>query len=178
MQRRVCEWTSLLCCWCSEEMLWERERASFFDLWLLLKESLELIRAQQCISPVCFPSHTLHSACVCVLCGLQVKAGHVLSCISVFSMHLSIYLLCLCWTGMRLVLDCRAFFGYSGDSRPIIYWMKGDKFVEELEGHIRESEVRYCFSCTCMSWRTEPRYITHSQPTEKQHEDRWAHRDL
>ncbi|XP_050984085.1 X-linked interleukin-1 receptor accessory protein-like 2 isoform X1 [Labeo rohita] len=44
--------------------------------------------------------------------------------------------------GMRLVLDCRAFFGYSGDSRPIIYWMKGDKFVEELEGHIRESEVR------------------------------------
>uniref|UniRef100_A0A672LBK9 Interleukin 1 receptor accessory protein-like 2 n=1 Tax=Sinocyclocheilus grahami TaxID=75366 RepID=A0A672LBK9_SINGR len=43
---------------------------------------------------------------------------------------------------MRLVLDCRAFFGYSGDSRPIIYWMKGDKFVEELEGHIRESEVR------------------------------------
>ncbi|XP_016113693.1 X-linked interleukin-1 receptor accessory protein-like 2 [Sinocyclocheilus grahami] len=47
-------------------------------------------------------------------------------------------------TGMRLVLDCRAFFGYSGDSRPIIYWMKGDKFVEELEGHIRESEVRYC----------------------------------
>uniref|UniRef100_A0A672LEQ2 Interleukin 1 receptor accessory protein-like 2 n=1 Tax=Sinocyclocheilus grahami TaxID=75366 RepID=A0A672LEQ2_SINGR len=51
-------------------------------------------------------------------------------------------LLCLCWSGMRLVLDCRAFFGYSGDSRPIIYWMKGDKFVEELEGHIRESEVR------------------------------------
>lgn len=47
---------------------------------------------------------------------------------------------------MRLVLDCRAFFGYSGDSRPIIYWMKGDKFVEELEGHIRESEVRYCFT--------------------------------
>uniref|UniRef100_A0A671T466 X-linked interleukin-1 receptor accessory protein-like 2 n=1 Tax=Sinocyclocheilus anshuiensis TaxID=1608454 RepID=A0A671T466_9TELE len=44
--------------------------------------------------------------------------------------------------GMRLVLDCRAFFGYSGDSRPIIYWMKGDKFVEELDGHIRESEVR------------------------------------
>lgn len=48
-------------------------------------------------------------------------------------------------TGMRLILDCKAFFGYSGDSRPIIYWMKGDKFVEELEGHIRESEVRYCF---------------------------------
>ncbi|NP_001136056.1 X-linked interleukin-1 receptor accessory protein-like 2 isoform X1 [Danio rerio] len=44
--------------------------------------------------------------------------------------------------GMRLILDCKAFFGYSGDSKPIIYWMKGDKFVEELEGHIRESEVR------------------------------------
>ncbi|XP_055033712.2 X-linked interleukin-1 receptor accessory protein-like 2 isoform X1 [Misgurnus anguillicaudatus] len=44
--------------------------------------------------------------------------------------------------GMRLILDCKAFFGYSGDARPIIYWMKGDKFVEELEGHIRESEVR------------------------------------
>ncbi|KAJ8338602.1 hypothetical protein SKAU_G00375680 [Synaphobranchus kaupii] len=35
-----------------------------------------------------------------------------------------------------------AFFGYSGESRPIIYWMKGEKFVEELEGHIKESEVR------------------------------------
>ncbi len=73
-------------------------------------------------------------------------AGHALVyIISVFSMHLS-NADGLCWTGMRLVLDCRAFFGYSGDSRPIIYWMKGDKFVEELEGHIRESEVRYCFT--------------------------------
>uniref|UniRef100_A0AAY4E641 Interleukin 1 receptor accessory protein-like 2 n=1 Tax=Denticeps clupeoides TaxID=299321 RepID=A0AAY4E641_9TELE len=44
--------------------------------------------------------------------------------------------------GMPLSLDCKAFFGYSGESRPIIYWMKGEKFVEELEGHIRESEVR------------------------------------
>ncbi|KAG5851805.1 hypothetical protein ANANG_G00055680, partial [Anguilla anguilla] len=44
--------------------------------------------------------------------------------------------------GMPLSLDCRAFFGYSGESRPIIYWMKGEKFVEELKGHIRESEVR------------------------------------
>lgn len=45
--------------------------------------------------------------------------------------------------GMPLSLECRAFFGYSGESRPIIYWMKGEKFVEELEGHIKESEVRY-----------------------------------
>ncbi|MBN3301363.1 IRPL2 protein, partial [Amia calva] len=44
--------------------------------------------------------------------------------------------------GMPFSLDCRAFFGYSGESRPIIYWMKGEKFVEELEGHIKESEVR------------------------------------
>uniref|UniRef100_W5NC53 Interleukin 1 receptor accessory protein-like 2 n=1 Tax=Lepisosteus oculatus TaxID=7918 RepID=W5NC53_LEPOC len=44
--------------------------------------------------------------------------------------------------GMPFSLDCRAFFGYSGESKPIIYWMKGEKFVEELEGHIRETEVR------------------------------------
>ncbi|MBN3279363.1 IRPL2 protein, partial [Polyodon spathula] len=44
--------------------------------------------------------------------------------------------------GNPFSLVCRAFFGYSGESRPIIYWMKGDKFVEELEGHIKESEVR------------------------------------
>ena len=46
--------------------------------------------------------------------------------------------------GMPLSLDCKAFFGYSGESRHIIYWMKGEKFVEELAGHIKESEVRYC----------------------------------
>ncbi|KAJ8015217.1 hypothetical protein DPEC_G00023840 [Dallia pectoralis] len=44
--------------------------------------------------------------------------------------------------GMPLSLDCKAFFGYSGESKPIIYWMKGEKFVEELAGHIKESEVR------------------------------------
>ncbi|XP_039622212.1 X-linked interleukin-1 receptor accessory protein-like 2 [Polypterus senegalus] len=44
--------------------------------------------------------------------------------------------------GAPFNLDCRAFFGYSGESKPIIYWMKGEKFVEELEGHIRESELR------------------------------------
>uniref|UniRef100_A0A8C6M1I7 Interleukin 1 receptor accessory protein-like 2 n=1 Tax=Nothobranchius furzeri TaxID=105023 RepID=A0A8C6M1I7_NOTFU len=44
---------------------------------------------------------------------------------------------------MPLSLDCKAFFGYSGENRrPIIYWMKGEKFVEELAGHIKESEVR------------------------------------
>lgn len=44
---------------------------------------------------------------------------------------------------MPLSLDCKAFFGYSGENRkPIIYWMKGEKFVEELAGHIKESDVR------------------------------------
>ncbi|XP_011616440.2 X-linked interleukin-1 receptor accessory protein-like 2 isoform X1 [Takifugu rubripes] len=45
--------------------------------------------------------------------------------------------------GMPLSLDCKAFFGYSGENKqPIVYWMKGEKFVEELAGHIKESEVR------------------------------------
>lgn len=39
-------------------------------------------------------------------------------------------------------LTCRAFFGYSGDVSPLIYWMKGEKFIEELAGHIREGEIR------------------------------------
>ncbi|KAG7278934.1 hypothetical protein CRUP_024943 [Coryphaenoides rupestris] len=44
---------------------------------------------------------------------------------------------------MPLSLDCTAFFGYSGENRrPIIYWTRGEKFVEELAGHIKESEVR------------------------------------
>ncbi|KAK0133242.1 X-linked interleukin-1 receptor accessory protein-like 2 [Merluccius polli] len=47
-----------------------------------------------------------------------------------------------CVRGMPLSLDCKAFFGYSGENRrPIIYWMRGEKFVEELAGHIKESEA-------------------------------------
>ncbi|XP_042196666.1 X-linked interleukin-1 receptor accessory protein-like 2 [Callorhinchus milii] len=39
-------------------------------------------------------------------------------------------------------LSCRAFFGYSGVN-PIIYWMKGEKYIEELEdGPIKESDIR------------------------------------
>uniref|UniRef100_A0A3P9BA44 Interleukin 1 receptor accessory protein-like 2 n=1 Tax=Maylandia zebra TaxID=106582 RepID=A0A3P9BA44_9CICH len=34
--------------------------------------------------------------------------------------------------GMPLSLDCK----------PIIYWMKGEKFVEELAGHIKETEMK------------------------------------
>ncbi|KAM9274295.1 X-linked interleukin-1 receptor accessory protein-like 2 [Morus bassanus] len=44
--------------------------------------------------------------------------------------------------GNPLTVACKAFFGFSGDSGPMIYWMKGEKFIEELEGHIREGEVR------------------------------------
>lgn len=59
-----------------------------------------------------------------------------------FSMLLSNSVV-FCVAGMSLSLDCKAFFGYSGENRrPIIYWMKGEKFVEELAGHIKESEVR------------------------------------
>ncbi|KAL2087526.1 hypothetical protein ACEWY4_016354 [Coilia grayii] len=40
-------------------------------------------------------------------------------------------------------LTCRAFFGYSGDASPQIYWMKGEKFIEDLdEKHVRESEMK------------------------------------
>ncbi|KFR10784.1 X-linked interleukin-1 receptor accessory protein-like 2, partial [Opisthocomus hoazin] len=44
--------------------------------------------------------------------------------------------------GNPLMVACKAFFGFSGESGPMIYWMKGEKFIEELEGHIREGEVR------------------------------------
>ncbi|XP_051640228.1 X-linked interleukin-1 receptor accessory protein-like 2 isoform X2 [Manacus candei] len=44
--------------------------------------------------------------------------------------------------GNPLTVACKAFFGFSGESGPMIYWMKGEKFIEELEGHIREGEVR------------------------------------
>ncbi|KAM4795212.1 interleukin-1 receptor accessory protein-like 1 [Rhinophrynus dorsalis] len=40
-------------------------------------------------------------------------------------------------------LTCRAFFGYSGDVSPLIYWMKGEKFIEDLdEKRVRESDIR------------------------------------
>uniref|UniRef100_A0A8D0H5Z2 X-linked interleukin-1 receptor accessory protein-like 2 n=1 Tax=Sphenodon punctatus TaxID=8508 RepID=A0A8D0H5Z2_SPHPU len=41
-----------------------------------------------------------------------------------------------------LSIPCKAFFGFSGESGPMIYWMRGEKFIEELEGHIREGEIR------------------------------------
>uniref|UniRef100_A0A3Q2WUV5 Interleukin 1 receptor accessory protein-like 1b n=1 Tax=Haplochromis burtoni TaxID=8153 RepID=A0A3Q2WUV5_HAPBU len=45
--------------------------------------------------------------------------------------------------GSPVNLTCRAFFGYSGDVSPLIYWMKGEKFIEDLdEERIQESEVK------------------------------------
>ncbi|XP_059388904.1 interleukin-1 receptor accessory protein-like 1-B isoform X1 [Carassius carassius] len=45
--------------------------------------------------------------------------------------------------GSPMNLTCRAFFGYSGDASPLIYWMKGEKFIEDLdESRIRESEIK------------------------------------
>ncbi|KAM8953844.1 X-linked interleukin-1 receptor accessory protein-like 2 isoform 2-T2 [Pelodytes ibericus] len=44
--------------------------------------------------------------------------------------------------GRPLTVYCRAFFGFTGDNTPQIYWMKGDKFIEELENHIKEGVVR------------------------------------
>ncbi|XP_068612298.1 interleukin-1 receptor accessory protein-like 1-B [Brachionichthys hirsutus] len=45
--------------------------------------------------------------------------------------------------GSPLNLTCRAFFGYSGDVSPLIYWMKGDKFIEDLdEERVQESDIK------------------------------------
>ncbi|XP_062845718.1 interleukin-1 receptor accessory protein-like 1-B [Trichomycterus rosablanca] len=45
--------------------------------------------------------------------------------------------------GNLVNLTCRAFFGYSGDASPLIYWMKGEKFIEDLdESRVRESEIK------------------------------------
>ncbi|XP_019380184.1 PREDICTED: interleukin-1 receptor accessory protein-like 1 isoform X2 [Gavialis gangeticus] len=45
--------------------------------------------------------------------------------------------------GSSANLTCRAFFGYSGDVSPLIYWMKGEKFIEDLdENRVWESDIR------------------------------------
>ncbi|KAM9766959.1 interleukin-1 receptor accessory protein-like 1 isoform 2-T2 [Menidia menidia] len=45
--------------------------------------------------------------------------------------------------GSPVNLTCRAFFGYSGDVSPLIYWMKGDKFIEDLdEERVQESDIK------------------------------------
>ncbi|XP_051998549.1 interleukin-1 receptor accessory protein-like 1-A isoform X3 [Xyrauchen texanus] len=45
--------------------------------------------------------------------------------------------------GSMLNLTCKAFFGYSGDISPLVYWMKGEKFIEDMDqSRIRESEIK------------------------------------
>ncbi|XP_022521332.2 interleukin-1 receptor accessory protein-like 1-A isoform X2 [Astyanax mexicanus] len=45
--------------------------------------------------------------------------------------------------GSAVNLTCRAFFGYSGDVSPLVYWMKGEKFIEDMDqSRIRESDIR------------------------------------
>ncbi|XP_014843771.1 PREDICTED: interleukin-1 receptor accessory protein-like 1 isoform X4 [Poecilia mexicana] len=45
--------------------------------------------------------------------------------------------------GSALNLTCRAFFGYSRDASPLIYWMKGEKFIEDLdEERVQESDIK------------------------------------
>ncbi|XP_070616027.1 X-linked interleukin-1 receptor accessory protein-like 2 [Erythrolamprus reginae] len=44
--------------------------------------------------------------------------------------------------GQPLNVVCKAFFGFSGESGPMIYWTRGEKFIEELENHIKEGEIR------------------------------------
>ncbi|XP_053129758.1 X-linked interleukin-1 receptor accessory protein-like 2 isoform X1 [Hemicordylus capensis] len=44
--------------------------------------------------------------------------------------------------GQPLTVACKAFFGFSGESGPMIYWTRGERFIEELENHIKEGEIR------------------------------------
>ncbi|XP_026530507.1 X-linked interleukin-1 receptor accessory protein-like 2 [Notechis scutatus] len=44
--------------------------------------------------------------------------------------------------GQPLNVVCKAFFGFSGESGPMIYWTRGEKFIEELESHVKEGEIR------------------------------------
>ncbi|TWW64149.1 Interleukin-1 receptor accessory protein-like 1-A [Takifugu flavidus] len=49
----------------------------------------------------------------------------------------------LWWAGSPVNLTCSAAFGYSGDVSPLIYWMKGDKFIEDLdEERVQETEIK------------------------------------
>lgn len=53
------------------------------------------------------------------------------------------YFLIFFSTGGSANLTCRAFFGYSGDVSPLIYWMKGEKFIEDLDDNrVWESDIR------------------------------------
>ncbi|XP_075911368.1 interleukin-1 receptor accessory protein-like 1-B [Petromyzon marinus] len=45
--------------------------------------------------------------------------------------------------GQPLNVTCRALFGYSGAAFPSVYWMRGERFIEELEAtRIREGDLQ------------------------------------
>lgn len=45
--------------------------------------------------------------------------------------------------GSPVNLTCRAFFGYSGDVSPLIYWMKADKYIEDLDDErVQETDLK------------------------------------
>ncbi|XP_071018065.1 interleukin-1 receptor accessory protein-like 1 [Oncorhynchus clarkii lewisi] len=45
--------------------------------------------------------------------------------------------------GSQVNLTCRAFFGFAGEVSPLIYWMKGEKFIEDLDvERFRESDIK------------------------------------
>ncbi|XP_049584968.1 interleukin-1 receptor accessory protein-like 1-A isoform X4 [Syngnathus scovelli] len=45
--------------------------------------------------------------------------------------------------GGAVNLTCRAFFGYSGEVIPLIYWKKGDTFIEDLdEERVQETDIK------------------------------------
>ncbi|TNN47869.1 Interleukin-1 receptor accessory protein-like 1 [Liparis tanakae] len=79
-----------------------------------------------------------------------------------------------------LNLTCRAFFGYSGDVSPLVYWMKGDKFIEDLdEERIQESDIKcvvlhdsaQALSSTTMSLQSIQRAQLHARRSQKHESD-------
>uniref|UniRef100_A0A452EMJ4 Interleukin-1 receptor accessory protein-like 1 n=1 Tax=Capra hircus TaxID=9925 RepID=A0A452EMJ4_CAPHI len=74
--------------------------------------------------------------------GKGVHQGCILS-PGLFNLYFYNTFLSLLSTGDSANLTCRAFFGYSGDVSPLIYWMKGEKFIEDLdENRVWESDIR------------------------------------
>lgn len=169
----MCEWTVLL--------MLSRERASFFDLWLLLKESLGLNGAQQCISP-------LQCLCVC-LWRLRVMAGHVLSS-TLFLCSPCIYLTLTACVGQACVWSWTAGLSSAtaeipGPSstgwREISSWRSWRDTYERVKSGTALLQLRAINGGPMSVHELKNRaalYNTHSQPTEEQHEDLWAHRDL
>lgn len=62
--------------------------------------------------------------------------------------------------GASVNLTCRAFFGYSGDVSPLVYWMKGEKFIEDMDqSRIRESDIRWGHKSADTETQNSPRLI-------------------